>query len=420
MMSGRLPLPLTWPAVRKIDVQNFQRATRDTPREVNRRIILALMRERGPISRAELARSMNVPRGMITSLVNELLGEGLIFEGATAEAPRGRKPVLLHLESRGRLAVGVDVRASRTTLRVSDFAGECLAEESFPTPDDPGDLVEELHVRILRLVGVHGSHGEFEGVGVVVPGMVDGRTGRVLNAPTLGWRDVDIREDLSRRVGLPVHMERDAVACALARMWMGDGAGDRYRDFVYLIVSEGVGIGVVVNGQPMRGRNFTAGEFGHVPLDLEGPVCSCGARGCLEAFTCDAATVARYEELRKARHDGTCLPRGEELTLGEIVARAESGDSCAREAVRVTGRYVGVGVAAIINALNPARVVLGGDITAAWDVLEPEVRAQIRERALTEAAAATPLQVDPDYAGTRLRGAAALVVAPAFAAPQIA
>lgn len=403
--------------MRKIDIQNFQRATRDTPREVNRRIILALLRERGPISRAELARTMDIPRGMITTLVNELMEEGLIQEGATASAPRGRKPILLQLRSHDRFALGVDIRASKTVLTLCDFGGAEVAREEFATHRAAGREVDELVRRAEQLLSTR-EEGECEGLGVVVPGMVDGRTGRVLNAPTLGWRDVDLQEALAARLDLPVYVERDAVACAMARMWMGDDASERSRDFVYLIVSEGVGIGLMVNGQAVRGRHYTAGEFGHIPLDLSGPRCSCGGYGCLEAFTCEAATLARYaegasEEERLAVVEGT-------LTVRELVERARSGDAQARGAVEETGRYLGIGMAAIINALNPARIVVGGAITAGWEMVEPRVRAEVRERTLTDSAAGTPLTVDPCYPDTRLRGAAALVVAPAFAAPQIA
>lgn len=404
--------------MRKIDVQNFQRATRDTPREVNRRIILALMRESGPVSRAELARSMNVPRGMITSLVNELLSEGLIYEGATASAPRGRRPVLLHLQSEGRLAVGVDVRVSRTTVCISDFGGNRLAEDSFDTPRNPGNLVDRVVESVESLRSSAEADAGCEGVGVVVPGMVDGRTGMILNAPTLGWRDVDIREGLARRLGLPVYIERDAVACVLARMWMGDHPDESARDLVYLIVSDGVGTGLVLNGQAVRGRHFTAGEFGHIPLGAEGPVCSCGSTGCLEAFTSDSATVQRYEALSPAT--GEARDGDEPVLVEEVVDRAHQGDEAALAAVRETGRYLGLGIAAIVNTLNPARVVVGGGITRGWDVVEPLVREAVRRRALTPAAAETTLIVDEDYAGTRLQGATALVVAPAFAAPQIA
>jgi N-acetylglucosamine repressor len=201
-------------------------------------------------------------------------------------------------------------------------------------------------------------------------------------------------------------------------MWLGQNTGEPTRDFVYLIVDEGVGVGVVVNGSPMRGRDFTAGEFGHIPLDLNGPPCSCGGRGCFEAFTSDSATLKGYAESRKQVHPGEDLEA--DLSVEELVERARRGDAAARKAVEETGRYLGVGMAAIINSLNPGRIVVGGGITAGWEMVEPRARTEIDERTLTASAARTPISVDASYAETRLRGAVALVVAPAFSAPQVA
>ena len=401
--------------MRRIDPNNFRRATRDTPREVNRRILLNLVRERQPISRADLARAMGVARGTITALVNELLEEGLVREGETADAPRGRKPTLLHIRAHDRLAIGVDVHRSATYVLINDFNGRVLAREQFQTPASPDELVEELLGRIPRLAAEHAGVGECQGVGVVVPGVVD-RHGRILNAPTLGWTDVDLRTPLQAALAFSVQVERDAVACALARMWLGDGSGGDLSSFVYLIVAQGVGTGLVVNGQVLRGRQYSAGEFGHVPLSMDGPLCSCGTRGCLEAYISDTATVARYVESAGPASD----PDPSELTVLDVVRRAEAGDEAAREAILVTGQYIALGVADIINVLNPAVVIVGGEIAAAWKMIEPVIRREVVSRTLTTAAGATPIRPDTSHFEQRLRGATALVMAPIFAAPQIA
>ena len=407
--------------VRKIDTRNFQRATRTTPKEINRQIVLNLVREHQPISRAELARRMGVARGMVTPLVNELLADGLIYEGTTGYSPRGRKPTLLHVRSHDRLAVAVDVRFSQTQLMLCDFTGRMIALEQFPTPLEPAELVAELARRVRSLLTVHADQGCCEGIGVAVPGMVDRRTGKLVNAPTLGWRNLDLRGALARELELdiPVHIERDAVACALAQMWLDPRDGGGLDSFVYLTVSDGVGAGVVVNRVVVRGHGDAAGEFGHIPLALDGPFCPCGSRGCLEAFTSNPATVARYlgRELDSRRSYAELRESG--VTVGDVIARARTGDALALAALEATGRYLGVGMAVIINALNPARIIVGGEVTAAWDLIGPGVRAGMTERTLTEASAATPVTPEATDAQTRLRGAIALVVAPVFAAPAI-
>lgn len=403
--------------VRKIDTHNFVRATRFTAREINRQIALNLIRERQPISRAELARRMEVGRGMVTALVDELLEEGAIYEGATANAPRGRKPKMLHVRTQDRLVVGVDVRFGRTYVMLGDFAGNEIAMETFETVYAPEALVAELAERIRRLCRTHATSADCQGIGLVVPGMVDQKSGRVLNAPQLGWRDVEIRSLLSEATGLPVHVENAPIACAVAQMWFGQ-SGNRVGDFVYVTVSEGVGAGIVVNGEIVRGHNFTAGEFGHIPLDPDGPRCLCGARGCWEAYTSNLATLSRFLDREVSPEARAELHQGE-LTINDLITRARTGDERAIAAINETGRRLGHGLAMIVNSLNPSRIFVGGEITAAWDLIEPHIRAAIVERSLTEAAARTP--IIPEQVGhPRLRGALALVSARVYAAPQIA
>ncbi|HEX2202326.1 MAG TPA: ROK family protein [Longimicrobium sp.] len=406
--------------MRKIDPRNFQRATRTTSKEINRQIVLNLVREYQPISRAELARRMEVARAIVSPLVNELIEGGLIYEGAAGAAARGRKPTLLHVRAHDRLAVAVDVRLSDTQLVLCDFDGRQVAAEHLPTPPEPEALVEALAERIERMVAAHAGEGECQGVGLVVPGMVDRCTGRLVNAPTLGWRDVDLRGALEAATGRPVHIERDAVACAFALVWLGRHGGEALDSFAYVTVSDGVGAGLVMDGRVVRGHRDAAGEFGHIPLTFDGPACLCGSRGCWEAYTSNPAIVARYlgRELRTRESYAEIRETG--LTVTEIVARAREGDEAARATLRTTGRYIGLGLAAIVNALNPERIIVGGEVAAAWDELVgPPALAALAERTLTRGTACTPVIPEPFDEETRLRGAAALVVAPIFAAPAI-
>lgn len=405
--------------MRKIDPDNFVRATRFTAREINRQIALNLIREHQPISRAELARMMEIGRGMVTALVDELLEEGVIYQGATVDAPRGRKPQMLHVRTRDRLVIAIDVRFSRTFLMLGDLAGTQIALETFETLYEPEALVAELAGRIERLCRTHGGMAKCEGIGLVVPGMVDRRTGQVLNAPQLGWKDVAIRALLAEATGMRVFVENAPIACALAQMWLGR-RGNGNTDFVYITVSEGVGAGIVVNGEVVRGHGHTAGEFGHIPLDPGGPRCLCGAQGCWEAYTSNLATLARYLGEGDAPDRIRSVLHGNELTIEELIARARTGDARAAAAIAETGRRLGQGLAMIVNALNPAKVFVGGEITGAWDLIEPHLRAGITERALTNAAAATPIIPEQLGGHPRLRGALALVAAPRYAAPQVA
>jgi N-acetylglucosamine repressor len=406
--------------MRKINTRNFRRATRTTAREVNRQILLNLIREHQPISRADIARLMTVGRGTVTEMVNSLIEEGLVYEGATATAPRGRRPTLLHIRTRDRYVVGVDIRFSRIFLLLSDFSGRQLALESFETVTEPSALVAKVATRVTRMLAEHGAAGECEGVGVVIPGMVDRTTGRVLRAPQLGWRDVDIRDDLAQQTGLPVIIDNAPIACALAHLWLGPRGHEGADSFVYVTVSEGVGFGVVVNGQVVRGAGHTAGEFGHIPINPSAPMCLCGARGCLEASASNLATIGRYLGYDLGNPESRQALRESSFTINDLIAKARAGDARALECLRESGHYIGLGVSVIVNGLNPARIYVGGEIAQAWDLISDTVIQPIRDRALTESAANTQVIPEPGSEHPRLRGATAVVVAPAFAAPVIA
>jgi predicted NBD/HSP70 family sugar kinase len=406
--------------MRKIDPGRFQVATRGTSRAINRRIALNHVRARQPISRADLARAMGVRRSAVSLIIGDLLKEGLVVEGATGEAERGRKPTFLYIDSARRTVVAVDIRASQTFVMPADLLGKPIGGViGFPSVRDPMALVTTLAKRIKALLGDHRGAARCEGIGVVVPGMVEHSTMRVLHAPTLGWRDVDLREPLAAATGLPVQIENSGRACALAQLWSLDDVTVTAADLVFVSVSDGVGVGVVVRGELMRGRHNIAGEFAHVPLSLDGPRCSCGATGCWEAYVSNRATLARY--FGRAAEPGGPVPAEQmNFSIEDLIARARAHDAKAVAAIQATGRYLGIGLSSVVNALDPDCVYIGGEITAAWDLIQKTVRAALAERALTPAAGAVELRTTAAGDYPRLRGAAALVVAPAFAAPVVA
>jgi predicted NBD/HSP70 family sugar kinase len=404
--------------MRRIHPESFRVAKRGTPRRINRQIALTLIRTRQPISRADLARRMGVRRGAVSLIVNELIAERLIFEGAKGEAPRGRKPKFLYIDSRDRCIAAVDIRPSRTYLMLTDLVGRPLVGVvSHPTIADPRRCARDLGRRILRLLAEHRELGRCEGVGVVVPGMVDLAGSRVLFAPRLGWRDVPLRDLLASATALPVHIENSGKACALSLMWASRADTVPPGDIAFVSVSDGLGVGVVVNGELLRGRHNVAGEFAHVPIDVAGAACACGAKGCWEAYVSNFATLARYfgQPIDQA-------PRRAEatrFTVDDLVARAWGGDRQAVAALEETARYLGLGLASVVNVIDPARIYVGGEITRAWELIEGAVRTALGQRTLSPAAG-VEIVVVPAEEYPRLRGAAALVVAPAFAAPVVA
>jgi N-acetylglucosamine repressor len=404
--------------LRRISTTAFRVARRGTSREINRQIALNLVRSKQPISRADLARLMGVRRGAISLLVNELLDSGQVFEGAKGESKRGRKPMHLHIETRRRCAVAVDISASRTSMLVTDPLGHPLLDiREFPTRPHPHGLLKELAGNIRRILAEHPELGHCRGVGVVISGLVDVDRGRLRFAPTLGWRDLDLRAPLQAATQLPVMVENSVKACVLAQVWAVRGHAPVDGPVAFVNASDGVGVGIAIDGQLLRGTHNNAGEFGHVALSMDGPRCACGQKGCWEAYVSVRATVARY---RGTDPNWPASAEPSETTVDTIIARARAGEARALSTLRETGYYIGRGFATIVKAIEPRRVYMSGEITEAWDLILPTVAEALREQSLIREAGETEILTVSLGEHPRLRGAAALVNSPAFAAPVVA
>jgi predicted NBD/HSP70 family sugar kinase len=404
--------------MRRISPTTFRIARRGTPREINRQIVLNLVRSRQPISRADLARLMGVRRGAISRLVHDLIRTKQVFEGPKGDNKRGRKPLLLYIETRRRCALAVDISASRTLIQVTDPLGRPLLDmQEFPSQPLAKGLVKELAQHIQRILAEHPEVGQCLGVGVVVAGLVDPEGGRLRNAPTLGWRDLDIRKPLEAAIRLPVVVENSVKACVLAQVWAVRGDAPVDGPVAFVNASDGVGVGIAIDGRLLRGAHNNAGEFGHIPLTMDGPQCACGMRGCWEAYVSVRATVARYLG-RDPSWPASASPTP--VTVATIVARARAGETHARETLCETGYYLGRGLAMVMKAIEPRRIYMSGEITEAWDLVLPSVQRAMREQALIREAAEQEILIVPLGEHPRLRGAAALVTSPVFAAPDVA
>ena len=399
--------------LRTINPRNFGVARRGTSREVNRRILLTLIAAHQPISRADLARLMDTSRASITLIVNQMIKDGVVAEGAIGQIARGRKPRLLQVNVRQSCVVAVDVRPIDTHLTLMDVLGNQIAPiEVWPTDHDSDRFGQELVKRVRKLLSTGPQRLRCAGVGVVVPGIVDA-AGVVVLAPHLGWHNVPLARTLTKRLALPVKVENSGRACALVQVWMTRGDATPLYDLVYVSVSDGVGVGVIVNGELVRGRHDSAGQFAHIPLNVDGPRCSCGANGCWETYVSNIATLQRYW--------GTAAPASsaEGHTIADMIARARGGDARALASLLATGRYLGLGFAAIVAAIDPTCICVGGEITAAWDLIGETVTQALKERSLGRDVPADLIRLVAPTDYPRLRGAAALITAATFAAPRV-
>lgn len=383
-----------------IDLERIQGASSEVVRDINRRIVLNLIRTRQPISRADLARVSGLQRSTISLIVEELVEQHWVLEGPTGRLPRGRRPTFLRLNE-DRAIIGVDIRPTQIAVALANVNGKFTSQEVMPTPAEPKAGVEALIQRIQALIR-GGREKKIEGVGISLPGRFS--AGHLVFAPNLKWRDYDIRGSIAKATGLDVELENAANACVLAAIWF-DGM-ESCRNLVVVTVSEGIGAGVLINGHLARGLNGMAGEFGHVPLDPEGPTCGCGSRGCWEVFGSNRAALRYYHE--SASHS-------EGLTFADLLSLAEQGNSRAGKALEKMAHYLGRGMRMIVAGLAPERIVIIGDLTRSWHRFGPVIEAEVQAQVLPGGCAPSLIPAHEDGMA-RLRGTVALVLQKHFGA----
>jgi len=398
--------------LRKIDLNDFQVATSETARDINRRIVLNLIRKHQPVSRAELSRQSGLQRSTVSAITEELISERWVKEGALGFLPRGRKPVHLHINEERAGIIGINIRPSGTTLALAALDTRFLARDTMPTSDNPQAFLRELNRRIAKLRKSH-SQINCEGIGIALPGRVDPKSGRLIFAPNLGWDAVDLKAPIEKATGLPVQLENAANACALAELWSGRH-DESVRNLAAVTVSEGIGVGLILNGQLITGASGLAGEFGHVTLDEDGPPCQCGNRGCWEVCGSNSAAVRYYAQ---SISSGKSSRSASSLSFDDLLQLVRQGDARASAALDQMAHFLGAGLAMLVGGLAPDAIVIIGEVTGAWDlvgqIVERTLKARLGSRAVT---LVIPSRPDLEL---RLRGTITLVLQKHFGAPSL-
>jgi predicted NBD/HSP70 family sugar kinase len=381
--------------IKRIDLAYVQLASSEHARNINRDIVLEIIRSRQPIARADLARASGLQPSTISAIVEQLLEEKWVTEGAIARRPRGRRPTLLSLNDE-LVILAADVRPHQAIVAVVDLNGRFLAREVIPLVSEPKLAILKLVERMEAMRSAHRDHS-FEGVGISMPGRIDPESQRLILAPNLKWGNCDVKSVVEEKMKLQVELANAANATLLSELW--SGRLDGVRDAVLVTVSEGVGTAILANGQVITGRNGLAGEFGHSPIDPSGPVCGCGQRGCWEVFASSAAALRYYAELR---------PKGRAVTIHDLLNMAEEGDATAIAAVSRQATFIGRGLRLITAALAPEVILITGDITTSWPRFGPIIQNGLENTMLT--GRPPRLEITSDGELSRLRGAAAVVL----------
>lgn len=328
-----------------------------------RQQVFERVRAAGLAPRVQIARELGVSPATITTLTSDLIEAGLLHETITereGEQMRGRPPVALGVRPEAHLVAGMKLSDREHTAVIVDFAGNLIASETMPST--PGLLALETQLaatealldRVCASAGI--PRAALSAVGLGVPGFVDSAHGRVHWSPILVGRNVALAAAARHRLGLPVHIDNDANLVTLAELWFG--AGRTLADFAVVTIEHGVGMGLVINHRIWRGALGLGMELGHTKVQLDGALCRCGQRGCLEAYVADYALAREATTALNLMHrDGQSLS----VLLESLYDHAKAGNEAARSIFRRAGRYLSVGLSNVVNLFDPALIVLSGE-----------------------------------------------------------
>ncbi|GMA49854.1 xylose repressor [Alicyclobacillus contaminans] len=377
-------------------------------KNLNRSIVLNLLRFHSPLTRVEIARRTGLTKATVSSIVDQLIKEAYVLEvGQAPSKGVGRKPVSIRFNPDAGRVIGVDLGVDYYRVLVLDLSASVVQhyEGTLHDASRVDEAMEPMLRDLKRAVAQSGSTRlGVIGVGIGIPGLVDAKRGVVLNAPNLRWRDVPLRAMLDEALGLPIVIDNEANAGAIGEQLYGAGKG--VANMVYLSLARGIGTGIILNNQLIRGESGVAGEFGHMTIDLNGPTCSCGNRGCLELYASEKAVVNRYLELS-----------GESHAFVDIVRRMDAGDPYAVDAIRLAGQHLGIGLASLANGLNPALILISTRFQSVNHLLTESISAVLRERSFIHPYSPPRVQGSAFGPLSCAIGAASLVLQSHFSGP---
>lgn len=337
----------------------------------NKQIILQAIRDKAPISRADLSQTLGLTKGTISSLVNELLEEKLCVESGPGESSGGRRPVMLLFNDRAGYTIGIDVGVNYILGILTTLNGDIIRKEKQKT--DNKDYQAAVGRIISMIKDLHQSVPESPygvvGIGIGIPGIVDNE-GDILLAPNLGWEYKNLRKEIEAAFSIPVIIENEANAGAYAEKILG--AGQDCDNMVYVSAGIGIGAGFILNGQLFKGANGISGEMGHMSIQYDGLPCPCGNKGCWELYASERALLTKAEAIH---------PNQEDLSLEDLIELYDANRQT-KPLFEEVGTFLGIGMTNIANTFNPEKIIIGNRLAMAKDLLIESILANVKERSL--------------------------------------
>jgi predicted NBD/HSP70 family sugar kinase len=329
--------------------------------EINRGLILWLMRRARVSSRADLSKTSGLKQATITNIINDFITWGLAVETGFIEGSKGRRSIGVALNTETHRVMGVRLTRRFFTVGLFDLYGsqESIAVERIDAREDGHAIVARM-IEAIRTMVRDAPERRILGIGVAIPGPYVRTAGTMtLMTERPGWEGIAIDREIAEAVSLPVYLEHDAKAGALAEWWLAPARQD-HETIAYIAAGQGIGAGIIINGQLIRGALGLAGEIGHMSISYDGPRCACGNRGCLEQY-CSAMALSRFAEEGLPAHPDSRLAA--DRTFSAIVEAVRDGDELALEITRKAGWFLGFGIVGLINAYNPHLVIIGDEMS---------------------------------------------------------
>lgn len=349
-------------------------------RAVNRAKIIDIIRTAGMISRVDIARTSAYSKASVTGLTTELIKEGLIIEKKSGEYEGGRRPMLLALNPDGAYVVGVNLSISKLSVVIVNLAAEVIASHVVTLEErdhPPEEITDRIAAAVMACIWeANFSKQHISGVGIGLPGLVDAAAGTIRFLPNYGWENVNLLQLVEAKLNHPCYIDNSSNTLAIAEQWFGEGKG--VDDFLVVTIENGVGLGIVINGRLHRGFNGTAGEFGHITIDPEGPQCRCGNKGCVEAY---AGNISIMRDARLAVEAGRWAPDpSQPMDYDQVLAAARDGNEALSDVFATAGRVLGIGVAHLATLFNPAKIIFAGQGVQAAELMFDPLKAALADR----------------------------------------
>jgi len=380
-------------------------------KRMNTALLLNLIRERGHISRIDLAKETGLTAATVTNLVSELIDNKLVEEFNTGASTGGRKPILLKINSDGFCIASASVTSDKLEFAVSDFCAKIIfyKHRKIDTTVTPEYCIDFIVKSLNEFISKNTSR--IIGLGIGIHGVIDSSEGECVYATNLGWKNVNIRELIAKHTDIPVMIDNDVRLMALAEMWFG--ISKKAHDFVYLYVGKGVGGAFVIDKRLLRGSTNAAGEIGHTVIDADGPLCECGKRGCLQAFTNASAMLSC---LKENLSETDIL--AEFSTCDDIVdAYLNHSDKAAEHVIKKELKYLSLGISNIINIFNPSLVVVSSNIKNFDIAVGSKLMDEVRKSSMANGANSCSIAYSSLGSRAIINGAIALVLSAVYENP---